>query len=86
MVLFFHCAAAADDNDNYDDDDPVLHHKVRGRDWMLWQNTPSSGGGKKQLLVPILATTWSFLMDSFLKKSILRGCVDTQEKHDKHFL
>lgn len=57
MVLFFHCAAAADDNDNYDDDDPVLHHKVRGRDWMLWQNTPSSGGEKKQLLVPILATT-----------------------------
>lgn len=58
MVLFFHCAAADDDdNDNYDDDDPVLHHKVRGRDWMLWQNTPSSGGGKKQLLVPILATT-----------------------------
>lgn len=46
MVLFFHCAAADDDNDNYDDDDPVLHHKVRGRDWMLWQNTPSSGGEK----------------------------------------
>lgn len=80
MVLFFHCAAADDDNDNYDDDDPVLHHKVRGRDWMLWQNTPSSGGGKKQLLVPILATTWSFLMDSFLKKAFW-GDVSTRRKN-----